>query len=155
MHTQTQRKKACGKYVKHKWMIELKISVGVNISRLPELCCNFWNCLFLAISSQQIQIRNYCTCFHISSCQVQILKCCSTFWPTLRANGLMTNECLFHHYQDYRQEMTNLRQEQIQATCVTWSLNSRLLLFFSNTKIFYISNSNWGNQKNSVVVSVL
>lgn len=60
--------------------------------------------------------------------QVQIRKCCSASWPTPKATGSTTSECLFNHYQDYKMTPHPL-QEEIQATCVTWSLKSRLVIF--------------------------
>ena len=66
--------------------------------------------------------------------QVQILTCSSISWPTPKATGLMTSECLYSRYRDYRKRRPHLPLQEIQATCVTWSLKSRFVLFIFRTK---------------------
>lgn len=90
-------------------------------------------CIFLLLcyflSSLSLQCLYNFIGFHVSSSQVQMLKCCSTSWPTLRADDWTTREFLFRHYQDYRKGVAHLLEREIQMSCVTWSLKSRFVPF--------------------------
>lgn len=74
-----------------------------------------------------------------SPSQVQIQKSSLCCWPTLRADGLMTNGLLFPHCLGYTMEILHqnlLLLRQMQGTCATWSLEFRLVSYVIRQNLF-------------------